>query len=166
MKYVPILALLASAVLFAPSSAHSSPVTYYANGTFQNGATFSGSFIFNNNDVDGTFTLSDESQIANAADSYQSTPGGEAFRFTDTDLFGFGIDQSGPTLCTTSDASFGDCGTHLGFLLQEGNYSFVNSGSISTTPPSAVTPEPCSLLLLGTGALGVFGAARRRFVKP
>lgn len=34
--------------------------------------------------------------------------------------------------------------------------------TISSTPP-AVTPEPASLALLGTGALGVFGLLRRKF---
>ncbi len=55
---------------------------------------------------------------------------------------------------------FSDAGSDFEIL---GNFS--NGAEIATeNSPISVTPEPGSLALLGTGALGLFGVLRRKFV--
>lgn len=49
---------------------------------------------------------------------------------------------------------------------QAGAYNFIDNSTFSdfnTYVPAAATPEPSSLILLGTGLLGAAGVARRKF---
>ena len=186
------VALLLASLVAVPSLAAAAPITYNVNNSF---STFSVSGTITTDGKLGTLTSSDITKYSltvsnsnrtdtlNALNSSESISGsgvtatasglfydyvsGESHSTYDYLGF-FGYDFT--DLCFQSSGCFtfnGAAYESVFFPFGGGNPIQLQSGNveIASTGSMAATPEPESLVLMGTGVLGLCGAVRRRFIR-
>jgi hypothetical protein len=174
------IAIFAAALALAPLAAHADTYNYTGAALASIAYTINGPVVTAIPGVTGSATISND-----ALTSYDFTVDGLTFDTADskvnTDMISAGSNGqiNGYTIQLTTEANgYADTlnlvnndGYGLGgdsISAYNGNFTSFTPGSFGdTTPPvaAAVTPEPSSLLLLGTGAIGLAGTVRRRILR-
>lgn len=166
-----------SALLLAPVallgmtlSAQAADITeLVTGGTLSQGGTFTGSFLINSSTefVDGgSFTFLTPSGTFNVSTTNSGPiPGLDYLSDATGDIFRLALNGTISTLAFNTIQNY-PSNNDSALLILNGLQYDVTGGTITAQvpPPTTVTPEPSSLILLGTGALGVAGTLRRRLL--
>jgi hypothetical protein len=172
MRRILSVLFLTLGLVAAPAAAHASPVTYNLSlvNVIGNLAGGSGSFT-----IDDTPNFPVDAFFQNGAPGHDLTDlfiniGGNTFTLADSDTPASVDFLLGQVASINYDGSLGhglfkitlNSGS-LGYVYTNFLGQQVSTGLIFATPVAA-TPEPSSLLLLSTGALGFASFAKRKFL--